>query len=147
MLSACAWLIGSTRAFGSTPAAMASGSRTDDDMLVNSQVHGIAGAYAPVLHLCRVEPSGMFTTYVDSGPRAGVARPVQLGDATHATGGPRPTLQLRLREHLSHASLSHTVVRVELATKLGDPMRDQRELIAEPAARLGYLAAEPVGAQ
>jgi transcriptional regulator with XRE-family HTH domain len=39
--------------------------RADDEMLVNPQVHGIAAAYAPVLHLRRVEPSGMFTTYVD----------------------------------------------------------------------------------
>jgi hypothetical protein len=34
-------------------------------MLVNPQVHGIAAAYAPVLHLQRVEPSGMFATDVD----------------------------------------------------------------------------------
>ena len=34
-------------------------------MLVNPQVHGLAAAYAPVLHLRRVEPSGMFVTYVD----------------------------------------------------------------------------------
>lgn len=39
--------------------------RADDEMLVNLQVHGIAAAYAPVLHLHRVEPGGMFATYVD----------------------------------------------------------------------------------
>jgi hypothetical protein len=39
--------------------------RADDEMLVNPQVHGIAAAYAPVLHLRRVEASGMFSTYVD----------------------------------------------------------------------------------
>jgi hypothetical protein len=39
--------------------------RADDEMLVNPQVHGIAAAYAPVLHLRRVESSGMFATYVN----------------------------------------------------------------------------------
>lgn len=39
--------------------------RADDEMLVNPQVHGIAAAYAPVLHLRRVERSGMFATYSD----------------------------------------------------------------------------------
>jgi hypothetical protein len=39
--------------------------RADDEMLVNPQVHGIAAAYAPVLHLRRVEPSGIFSTYID----------------------------------------------------------------------------------
>ncbi len=33
-------------------------------MLVNPQVYGIAAAYAPALHLCRVKPAGMFATYV-----------------------------------------------------------------------------------
>ena len=37
--------------------------RADDEMLVNLQVHGIAAAYAPVLHLRRQEPDGMFATY------------------------------------------------------------------------------------
>jgi len=40
--------------------------RADDEMLINPQVHGIAAAYAPVLHLRQVEPGGMFATYVDS---------------------------------------------------------------------------------
>jgi hypothetical protein len=40
--------------------------RADDEMLINPQVHGIAAAYAPVLHLRRVEPGGMFATYADS---------------------------------------------------------------------------------
>lgn len=39
--------------------------RADDEMLVNPQVHGIAAAYAPVLHLRRLELGGMFATYVD----------------------------------------------------------------------------------
>ncbi len=39
--------------------------RADDEMLVNPQVHGIAAAYAPVLHLRRIELGGMFATYVD----------------------------------------------------------------------------------
>jgi hypothetical protein len=39
--------------------------RADDELLVNPQVHGIAAAYAPVLHLRRVELSGMFATYID----------------------------------------------------------------------------------
>jgi hypothetical protein len=38
--------------------------RVDDEMLVNPQVHGIAAAYAPVLHLRRVDLDGMFATYV-----------------------------------------------------------------------------------
>jgi transcriptional regulator with XRE-family HTH domain len=40
--------------------------RADRDMLINPQVHGIAAAYAPVIHLRHVEPGGMFATYVDS---------------------------------------------------------------------------------
>jgi transcriptional regulator with XRE-family HTH domain len=44
----------------------------DDEMLVNPQVHGIAAAYAPVLHLRRVEPGGMFATYTDSFERVWV---------------------------------------------------------------------------
>jgi hypothetical protein len=40
--------------------------RADDEMLINPQVHGIAAAYAPVLHLRHAEPGGMFTTYTDS---------------------------------------------------------------------------------
>lgn len=40
--------------------------RADDEMLINPQVHGIAAAYAPVLHVRRVEPGGMFDTYADS---------------------------------------------------------------------------------
>ncbi|MGE3795633.1 MAG: XRE family transcriptional regulator [Dehalococcoidia bacterium] len=40
--------------------------RADEEMLVNPQVHGIAAAYAPVLHLRRTELAGMFDTYVDS---------------------------------------------------------------------------------
>ena len=38
----------------------------DDEMLINPQVHGIAAAYAPVLHLRHVEPAAMFATYLDS---------------------------------------------------------------------------------
>lgn len=40
--------------------------RADDEMLINPQVHGIAAAYAPVLHLRHNEPRGMFTTYAES---------------------------------------------------------------------------------
>jgi hypothetical protein len=40
--------------------------RADGEMLINPQVHGIAAAYAPVLHVRHVEPGGMFSTYVDS---------------------------------------------------------------------------------
>jgi hypothetical protein len=40
--------------------------RADADMLINPQVHGIAAAYAPVLHLRHVEPAGVFATYADS---------------------------------------------------------------------------------
>jgi hypothetical protein len=31
-----------------------------------AQVHGIAAAFTPVLHLRRIEPSGMLTTCADS---------------------------------------------------------------------------------
>ena len=59
--------------------------RADDEMLVNLQVHGIAAAYAPVLHLRRAEPAGMFTTYVDCFERVWVdATPVGMAHArTH----------------------------------------------------------------
>lgn len=40
--------------------------RADDEMLINPQIHGVAAAYAPVLHLRRVESGGMFDTYADS---------------------------------------------------------------------------------
>jgi hypothetical protein len=40
--------------------------RADDEMLINPQIHGIAAAYAPVLHLRRVDQGGMFDTYADS---------------------------------------------------------------------------------
>lgn len=40
--------------------------RADDDMLINPQVHGMAAAYAPVLHLRRIDSGGMFDTYADS---------------------------------------------------------------------------------
>ena len=40
--------------------------RGDGEMLINQHIHGIAAAYAPVLHLrCRAE-NGVFSTYVDS---------------------------------------------------------------------------------
>jgi transcriptional regulator with XRE-family HTH domain len=52
--------------------------RADDEMLINPQVHGIAAAYAPVLHLRRIEPGGMFTTYADSFERVwGEAAPLR----------------------------------------------------------------------
>ena len=59
--------------------------RADDEMLVNIQVHGIAAAYVPVLHLHRAEPNGMFTTYVDCFERV-------WADATPApsASAPRP---------------------------------------------------------
>jgi hypothetical protein len=47
--------------------------RADDEMLVNPQVHGIAAAYAPVLHLRHVEPGGMFDTYLQSFERVWTA--------------------------------------------------------------------------
>lgn len=38
----------------------------DDEMLINQHIHGIAAAYAPVLHLSRRVDDGIFSTYVDS---------------------------------------------------------------------------------
>jgi hypothetical protein len=38
----------------------------DDEMLINQHIHGIAAAYAPVLHLRRRAEDGIFSTYVDS---------------------------------------------------------------------------------
>jgi hypothetical protein len=40
--------------------------RGDDEILINQHIHGIAAAYAPVLHLRRQSDDGVFTTYVDS---------------------------------------------------------------------------------
>src|SRR5919107_211195 len=40
--------------------------RGDDEMLINQHIHGIAAAYAPVLHLRRRTNDGVFATYVDS---------------------------------------------------------------------------------
>ena len=40
--------------------------RGDDAMLINQHIHGIAAAYAPVLHLRRQSDEGVFTTYVNS---------------------------------------------------------------------------------
>ena len=42
--------------------------RGDDEMLINQHVHGIAAAYAPVLHLRRHGDDDVFifSTYVDS---------------------------------------------------------------------------------
>jgi hypothetical protein len=40
--------------------------RSDDEMLINPQVYGIAAAYAPVLYLRRVESGGVFDIYADS---------------------------------------------------------------------------------
>ncbi|MCO1657357.1 XRE family transcriptional regulator [Pseudonocardia humida] len=38
----------------------------DDEMLINQHIHGIAAAYAPVLHLRRRVEDGIFSTYVES---------------------------------------------------------------------------------
>jgi len=38
----------------------------DGEMLINQHIHGIAAAYAPVLHLSRRVEDGIFSTYVDS---------------------------------------------------------------------------------
>ncbi|HEU5159787.1 MAG TPA: hypothetical protein VFU43_22520 [Streptosporangiaceae bacterium] len=40
--------------------------RADDDLLINPQAYGIAAAHAPVLHLRKVSPGDMATTYLDS---------------------------------------------------------------------------------
>jgi hypothetical protein len=38
----------------------------DGEMLINQHIHGIAAAYAPVLHLSRRTEDGIFATYVES---------------------------------------------------------------------------------
>jgi hypothetical protein len=49
----------------------------DDEMLINQHIHGIAAAYAPVLHLRRSVDDGIFSTYLDSFERVwGPARPL-----------------------------------------------------------------------
>jgi transcriptional regulator with XRE-family HTH domain len=49
----------------------------DDEMLINQHIHGIAAAYAPVLHLRRTVAEGIFSTYCDSFDRVwGPARPL-----------------------------------------------------------------------
>jgi hypothetical protein len=40
--------------------------RGDDEMLINQHIHGIAAAYAPVLHLRRRTDDGVFRNYADS---------------------------------------------------------------------------------
>ncbi|MFC7278571.1 XRE family transcriptional regulator [Paractinoplanes rhizophilus] len=40
--------------------------RADDELLVNTQVHGHPASHAPVLHLRRRSAEGMATTYLDS---------------------------------------------------------------------------------
>ena len=40
--------------------------RGDDAMLINQHIHGIAAAYAPVLHLRRRSDEGVFSTYLES---------------------------------------------------------------------------------
>jgi hypothetical protein len=40
--------------------------RGDDEMLINQHIHGIAAAYAPVLHLRRRTDDGVFATYLSS---------------------------------------------------------------------------------
>lgn len=57
--------------------------RADDEMLINPQVHGIAAAYAPVLHLRQSEPLGMFATYTDNFERIWkIARALDVSTAT-----------------------------------------------------------------
>ena len=63
--------------------------RADEEMLVNPQVYGIAAAYAPVLHLRRIESAGMFATYADSFERVwATATPLSSADAV-AAGRPQ----------------------------------------------------------
>lgn len=62
--------------------------RADDELLVNPQVHGIAAAYAPVLHLRRVELSGMFATYIDCFERVWAdAAPMSTADVRVVSAG------------------------------------------------------------
>lgn len=46
--------------------------RGDGEMLINQHIHGLAAAYAPVLHLRRQSDDGVFTTYVNSFDRVWV---------------------------------------------------------------------------
>jgi hypothetical protein len=51
--------------------------RADDELLVNTHVHGRPGAHAPVLHLNGVRPDGMVATYLASFERVwSSAKPV-----------------------------------------------------------------------
>ena len=49
--------------------------RGDDEMLINQHIHGIAAAYAPVLHLRRRTDDGLFSTYIDSFERVWTPAP------------------------------------------------------------------------
>jgi hypothetical protein len=40
--------------------------RADDDLLVNTHIHGYVAACAPVLHLRKIAGGGLVTTYLDS---------------------------------------------------------------------------------
>ena len=49
----------------------------DDEMLINQHIHGIAAAYAPMLHLRRQVEEGIFSTYTESFERVwGAATPL-----------------------------------------------------------------------
>ncbi len=52
----------------------------DDEMLINQHIHGIAAAYAPMLHLRRQVEEGIFSTYTESFERVwGAATPPPAG--------------------------------------------------------------------
>ena len=64
----------------------------DDEMLINQHIHGIAAAYAPVLHLRHQADNGVFATYLDSFERVwGPARPLGVSDRPRDVPGTVPT--------------------------------------------------------
>ena len=71
--------------------------RGDDQLLVNTHVYGLAGAYAPAWHLRKVAGGEIVSTYLDSfervwdsrGPGPGVMRRWQAGSTTTTTRTPR----------------------------------------------------------
>ena len=54
--------------------------RTDDQVLINPHVYGLAAAHAPVLHLRRQTDGGLVSTYLDGFERVWGAARVVVGE-------------------------------------------------------------------
>jgi hypothetical protein len=95
--------------------------RADDEMLINPQVHGIAAAHAPVLHLRHTEPGGLFTTYADSFERI-------WSDAT-----PFEPVDDEDKTRLVQPAVKDPTEAAELHSRVDGGNEPLRELLAAPA--------------